>query len=549
MTQNKFLNFKIAKNLFTITIFLLFFIVGSQIYKDYGFNIDEKFHRANGFYWLNYLSNFFGLEELSQVTNQKLTLINDFTLPDIKQWNAYGIIFDVPAAYLEIILNLRDPKSYYELRHFLVFLIFFISSIFFYKTLINRFNNKLVATFGLILFILTPRIFGDSFWNNKDVVFLSLYAITIFFYFRILDYQSNKNILFFSLLAALSTSIRFAGIFLPVSLIFFFIIDKFSNRYDLSFKTVFLSIIYFFLFLFLTWPYLWNNFSGGLLSSLTLEMSWQGKVNFLGKYYLSRNLPHYYLIFWIIISTPIVHLILFGFGFGNYLKRIVQRYFSIQEKSIHNDLWRSKKEKKDFLIFLNLVFFFCILSFLNIDLYNSWRLGYFINIFLIYFASYGIYLFVCKFKEKLKFIIFVLLLSTLFLIYRISLYHPYQSLYFNLLVPQSIKNNVDVDYTGLSGFHFLSEIIEKENVYPVKVAVNSWYPLWRMIELLNNEDKNKIQVFAHDEKAKVDYLYSNRIYDIDKRFYKKYDVPENFKKFKELIIDNTIIYEVHKRSD
>ena len=163
MIQNKFLNYKIAKNLFTVTIFLLFFIVGSQIYKDYGFNIDEKFHRANGFYWLNYLSNFFGLEELSQVTNQKLTRINDFTLPDIKQWNAYGIIFDVPAAYLEIILNLRDPKSYYELRHFLVFLVFFISSICFYKTLINRFNNKWVAAFGLILFIRTPRIFGDSF--------------------------------------------------------------------------------------------------------------------------------------------------------------------------------------------------------------------------------------------------------------------------------------------------------------------------------------------------------------------------------------------------
>ena len=52
------------------------------------------------------------------------------------------------------------------------------------------------------------------------------------------------------------------------------------------------------------------------------------------------------------------------------------------------------------------------------------------------------------------------------------------------------------------------------------MTVNSWYPLWRMIELLNNEDKNKIQVYAHDEKAKVDYLYSNRIYDIDKDFTK-----------------------------
>ena len=84
---------------------------------------------------------------------------------------------------------------------------------------------------------------------------------------------------------------------------------------------------------------------------------------------------------------------------------------------------------------------------------------------------------------------------------------------------------------------------------PIRVAVNSWYPLWRMTELLGNEEKKKIQVFGHDEKFKVDYLYSNRIYDIDKRFYKKYDIPKNFKKFKEYKIDNTIIYEVYKRSD
>tara|TARA_B100001564_G_scaffold149997_1_gene126119 strand:- start:2387 stop:2740 length:354 start_codon:yes stop_codon:yes gene_type:complete len=117
------------------------------------------------------------------------------------------------------------------------------------------------------------------------------------------------------------------------------------------------------------------------------------------------------------------------------------------------------------------------------------------------------------------------------------------------LVPKSIKNNVDVDYTGLSGLSFLKELIEKENVFPVKVAVNSWYPLWRMTELLNDEEKNKIRVYSHDEKNMVDYLYSNRIYDIDKRFYKKYDVPENFKIFKVFKIDNTIIYEVYKRSN
>lgn len=548
MRQNKFLNYVKSKNLFITSVFFIFFITGSQIYGDYGFYIDEKFHRANGFYWLNYLANYFGLENLSQISNSKLEEIRGFTLPSISDWNAYGIIFDLPAAFLEIIFKINDPFTYYQLRHFLVFLLFFVSSIFFYKILINRFRNKLVSALGLILFILTPRIFGDSFYNNKDIVFLSFYTISIFFYFKLLDFQSYKNIFLFSFFSALSTSLRFAGIFLPISLVLFLFIDKLSKRNDINFKTIFFSIILFFLILFLTWPYLWNNFLGGILSSFDLDMSWSGKVNFLGKYYISSHLPYYYLLFWIVISTPIIHLLLFILGFLYSLKRLIFRYFSIKVFSIHNDLWRSTNEKKDVLIFINLVFFICILSLLNVNLYNGWRLGYFLYIFIIYFSVYGIYLLVLKFKKKIKIILVVSFLSIFFLIYRINLYHPYQSLYFNLAVPKSIKDNVDIDYFGLSGFHFLKDLINNEKNFPVNVAVNSWYPLWRMTELLSSQNKKKIKVFTHDKKFEVDYLYSNRIYDVDNRFYKKYDIPENFRKFKEFKIDDIVIYEVYKRA-
>ncbi len=548
--QKKIFNNKIPKNLFIISIFIIFFFIGSQIYIDYGFYIDEKFHRANGFYWLNYLANFFDLENLSQKSNIKFQAIQGFTLPKIEHWNFYGVIFDVPAAYLEIIFNLNDPKKYYQMRHFLVFFIFFICSIFFYKILFNRYKNYLVSSFGLILFILTPRIFGDSFWNNKDIVFLSLYAISIFYFFKVIDRQSLLNIFLLSLFAALSTSIRFAGIFLPLSLIFLFFIDKISKRSDVQYKTLFFHLIFYFLILFLTWPALWNNFFLGLISSFNLDMSWSGKVNFLGKYYLSDKLPYHYFVFWIIISTPIVHMIFFILGFYNYIKRLFSRYFKIEKKSIYNDLWRSSNEKKDFLISVNLIFFLTILSFMNIDLYNSWRLGYFLYIFIIYFSTYGIYLLIIKFKGKLNYVFAISFVIIFFLIYRINLYHPYQSLYFNLIVPSSIKKNVDVDYTGLSGYHFLKDLSKTENnTNPIKVAVNSWYPLWRMIELLDEEEKSKIQVFGNDKKDKVDYLYSNRIYDVDKRYYKKYDIPDNFKIYKEYKIDNTIIYEVYKRLD
>ena len=38
-------------NFFVYLVFITFFIISTQIFKDYGFSIDEPFHRASGYYW------------------------------------------------------------------------------------------------------------------------------------------------------------------------------------------------------------------------------------------------------------------------------------------------------------------------------------------------------------------------------------------------------------------------------------------------------------------------------------------------------------------
>ena len=145
----------------------------------------------------------------------------------------------------------------------------------------------------------------------------------------------------------------------------------------------------------------------------------------------------------------------------------------------------------------------------------------------------------------MKFVFFSLVLLT---IIRIIIYHPYQSLYFNILTPNNIKNSVEVDYTGLSSIHFLNDIlVENSNKNNIKIGVASWYPLWRMIELLNSKDNSRIKIVGNKENSSSDYIYSNRISDVDKNHHKKYDIPANFTKYKELVIDGAIIYEVYKQ--
>jgi hypothetical protein len=41
--------------------------IGIFTFKDYGFNIDEKFQSLNGFYWLNFLLNFTNFNNLNAI--------------------------------------------------------------------------------------------------------------------------------------------------------------------------------------------------------------------------------------------------------------------------------------------------------------------------------------------------------------------------------------------------------------------------------------------------------------------------------------------------
>ena len=145
-----------------------------------------------------------------------------------------------------------------------------------------------------------------------------------------------------------------------------------------------------------------------------------------------------------------------------------------------------------------IIFFHLAAIFLSPKRINGWRIFYFLNFFIIYYS-----IFFLQNKKKVLFKIknykkyFVSITAIIFLcvsinIYKIFLYHPYQSYFFNELVSKNFKNKFEGDYAGLSGISFLRHVIkEDKNFEKIKIAVNSWYPLWRMKELLPPEDQKE----------------------------------------------------------
>ena len=347
---------KISKNIIFF-LFSIFFLIGLLTFRDYGMWGDETFQRFSGFYWLNYVLSFTSFDELKNITALKIGQIIDFTIQNPKYYPYYGVIFDLPAAFLELIFQIEDSKNYFYLRHFLNFTFFFVGSIFFYKLLLNRFSNYNVSLIGTLFFVLSPRIYGNSFYNNKDVVFLSLITIALYYCFKALDKPSYKNLLIFSIFAALSTAHRVLGILLPLSFITFYLLSVLSNNKNLNnlFGMIFFCVFYF-IFLILLWPALWSSPIENLISAFSWFSSQFLEIRMLfdGKYITTSFLPYNYIFTWIFITTPILYTILFIIGYFQIFRRFFLKFLNIKDNTYYYDLWRSVNEKKDLFILFNI---------------------------------------------------------------------------------------------------------------------------------------------------------------------------------------------------
>ena len=536
--------------IFLPIFFVVYLFVGLLIFKDYGITTDEEFQRFSGFYWLKYVLGFTPFDDLELLVDRKIDLISGFTLPNPVDFPFYGVIFDLPLALIETIFGVEQSKNYFLLRHKFNFIIFFISSIYFFLILKNRFNNDLIASFGLMFYIGSPRIFGDSFFNNKDLIFLSLITIALFYCFKLFKVFNYKNIILFSLFCALATSSRVLGIFLPisvVSILFFDILDKKISK-EFIIKILFLILLYF-SFTILLWPYLWSAPLANFIKAFLIFSDYIIDIKFLfnSDYVSSKNLPYSYLPVWISISTPFVTQLLFIIGYLFYTKVFFNRLISI-EKSNDNNLWNGQNEKQDFFIFFNLTIILIYLILSNAVLYNGWRQVYFLNVFIIYFTTYGINTLVKNvslIKKFSKYFYLFIIFSLITIFYNIYKLHPFQSLYFNDFVKKNVHEKFEVDYWGLSGKRFLIKIVKLEKNKKVNIGVASWVPLERSIALLDDTVKSKINIVGQDYST-ADYIFSNNVTEVNSLVNKKYLIPKNFKKVDELVVNNILIYAVYK---
>ena len=535
-----------------ISFYSLSVLIALLTYSDYGIHIEEKFHRMNGLYWLNYISNVFGLSEIESITNSKMKEISDFSLSSVSYFNKYGIVFDVPMACIEILFNINEIENIYYLKHLFSFYIFLLSSLFFFKILQTRFNNFFLSFLGLFLYVSSPRILGDSFLY-KDVLFLSFFTFTFYFLIISLRELNYKNLLIFGIFTGLSLNLRiFAAIIPIIFIVIIFIKKSFPDKFIDKIKKIIFYLFCFFISLYIFWPYLWENPINNFIQLFTSlkDNLVNVKIFYNDSYLSNRLLPDYYILNWIRITSPFLQTAFFILGYLYCLVRFIKRFISIKEKSLQNDLWRGEKEQMDFIFLIFLTLFYFLFIFLNAPLYNGWRLVYFFNIFIVYFAINFLFNFKNFFRKKNS--NYLIILIGIFLIsynvYSIIKIHPYQSLYFDNLISENNKNKYEGDYHGLASKHFFIKLLDIDNREKIKIAVASHTPVHRGLEAIQKNNRGKFNIVGQ-EYSKADYIFKNNISEVNSKLIKKYEIPNNFRKIYELKIEKILIYEMFKLKD
>jgi len=511
-------------------LFLVYLLIGLSIFDDYGISWDEPSNRMQGIVSYNYLFN------------------NDKHLLNYKN-NEYGVAFHLPLVIIEKILNLKDSREIYLLRHLLTFISFYISSIFFFLICKSYFRSNLLGFLGTICLILSPRIFAHSFYNSKDLVFLSFFIISIFTLISFLKEKNYSRLIYHSLTSAFVIDIRITGILIPALTIILFIIDSFKENLTLfiikkSIINLFLYILITIFFTILFWPYLWESPLVNFIEAYKSfsKYNWGGEVLFMGDFMKAKEyIPWYYSIVWLAITTPIFYIINFLIGISYYFKKIY-------------------KEKLNFILsdqnheYIILLWFFCPLItviLLKSALYDGWRHLFFIYPAFIFISLRGISTVLNYFKNtEFKInsyktaIISYLIISLLYISYIMINTHPYQNVYFNMLAGKNlkeIKQKYDLDYWGLSYKQALEYLVEKDIKGIIKInCAND--PCNINSLLLKPKDRQRIK---YVELNKADYFLSNFRKSRELNKFLKGDYPYKNEIFS-IIVDGGSIVGIYK---
>lgn len=458
---------KNGKLLFCILSFLLLLLM-PMISKDYGQTGDEDVEILYGIDIYNYYAN--GDKQVLDYSNKG---------PHQQGQQFYGGFFNVIS---EVTQRAFSSFHIVDIRHFYGAitgaLLMIFTGLFVYHISGKKWIWGILA---LLFMVFSPRIFGESMNNGKDIPFAFGFMLAIYFFVRLIDNYKHKikwiDCIGITLGIIVSIGSRSANAMLLYMYLFVFaflklLFDKGFRIWALNFKQKTTQKFYLFLFAtfilgyfggLLFWPFGLEGPVSNLLASIE-EMKHRAtaiRMLYDGQMISNQEAPSGYLPTWIMISSPIIVIVAYFLYYPTLL------------------LSKTPKSLNLYLIFAS-TFPILFIIYNKSTIYDSWRHVFFVYPFIVAAAVLALKAIAdISSKKNLTVAMFGLGLVGLIpsIIWTVK-EHPNQYLYFNEAFG-GVKNALgyyEVDYYGHSGKASAHWIIDQEkdknHAQKVKVRAN-----------------------------------------------------------------------------
>ena len=492
-----------------ILCFTAFFVAGIRIYKDYGVMPDDEIERKSSVIAFNSLFPYSCEGEACP----------DGT--DINTWKDryYGTFLQQWTVLFEYLHHYQiDLQTVFRIRHLWIFLNVFVSQIFFFFLLKNRFKSAWAGLLGVLLFIFSPRLFGNSFYNIKDMLFYAWFVISLFFMMNLLERPNIWNALLLGITSAISVNTRIIGAVVPAFAFFFLLQDGILKK--ISWKKVVSALVFLCLsagfFWVLITPLAWHDPLKCMIETLHTFSNFTRMKDFplmyMGKYYSSSNLPWHYLPIWIFISIPILDLLLSLWG--------IITYFS----HLKNISWNPADQFDcSGIMMLILIPVYIIIK--RPVIYDAWRHFFFLFAWIVYFCLYGAENLMHKKILPVKIALYCscLLSFSITGMWMIQ-NHPYEGTYFNPLVRHWALSGFERDYWFLSSKESLDFITHYSSAEQISIWDNGSATSY-VFYSLNAYNRSRINSISYGAGGKpMDFLISSSYRTLDDKktypFYK-----------------------------
>ena len=277
--------------------FLAWILIGLCLYQQYGISLDERVERQNGMVSLIHIGDQLGISAIQN--NASLDTFRHFNLETYHD-RIFGVFFSVTSAFFErVVFNIGDgwnEQAIFQFRHLETFLICVLGGYALFRLSERRFGDWRIGLLTLSFFILSPRFFGESFYNNKDLIFLSFFFISLNASLALLTKPTWLWAIGAGIAAGITVDIRVSGFILPAITLTLLLLQWLQGQIRLKklLATIIIYLISLFTIVIAFWPWLWPDPVSRLLEAIGAFSRFTRSdtpMLFMGEQIRSTNLP------------------------------------------------------------------------------------------------------------------------------------------------------------------------------------------------------------------------------------------------------------------